>query len=388
MKERGARLARKRSALLLSFACCQLRLPIAHQPTNQTTLDFLHYLRVDMVYTSPTKKARIAVYKRQGMSNIAIGNRLKLDHTTIARIIKRLDNNPDFYHVMPKTGRPRALEEREVRIAARMLARTEAENAVEVQKKAFENVAARTLQRSLKNYGLICRVRRSKPYLSKMQKEARYRWAKAHKDWTVEDWKRVIFSDESKFNLFKSDGRQYAWFRPGQALDERFTKKTVKHGGGNVMVWGCITASGMGELHLIEGHMDGPMYVEILNENLPRTLRKHNMKFSGRYKAYFQQDNDPKHTSKVAKAWFEKKKVHLLSWPSNSPDMSIIEHVWDQLDTLVRARSPLPHNKKEMWQALQEEWANFPKQALDKLFQSMPRRIEALLKARGGHTKY
>ena len=62
--------------------------------------------------------------------------------------------------------------------------------------------------------------------------------------------------------LFKSDGHQYCWMKPGQALDPRFTKKTIKHGGGNVMVWGCITGEGMGRLHQIEGIMNGPGYVD------------------------------------------------------------------------------------------------------------------------------
>ena len=68
--------------------------------------------------------------------------------------------------------------------------------------------------------------------------------------------------------------------------------------------------------------------------------------------------------------------------------MNIIEHVWDQLDALVHACNLLPRNKEELWQAIQEEWVNFPRAALDTLFESMPRRVGALLKARGGHTKY
>jgi hypothetical protein len=83
----------------------------------------------------------------------------------------------------------------------------------------------------------------------------------------------MIFSDESKFMLFKSDGHQYAWFRPGQALDPRFTKKIVKHGGGNIMVWGCISSKGVGRLHRIEGIMCGPDYVDILEKDYLGSLK-------------------------------------------------------------------------------------------------------------------
>jgi hypothetical protein len=90
----------------------------------------------------------------------------------------------------------------------------------------------------------------------------------------------------------------------------------------------------------------------------------------------------------VAEAWFQKKNVKHLPWPPSSLDMNIIEHVWDQLDTLIYACNPLPHNKEELWVALQEEWANFSQAALDTLFESMPYHVAALLKAQGGHTKY
>jgi len=209
-----------------------------------------------------------------------------------------------------------------------------------------------------------------------------------HAAWTVEDWKQVAFSDKSKFMLFKSDGRQYCWIKPGQALDPRFTKKTIKHGAGNLIVWGCITAKGMGRLYRIEGIMCGPDYVKILDEHFLGSLKDLKLRRSGRPGIIFQQDNDPKHRSKVAEEWFQAKKVKRLPWAPQSPDMNIIEHVWDQLDTLVRACNPLPHNKEELWVALQEEWYNFPMVALSKLYESMPHRVAALLKARGGSTKY
>jgi len=69
--------------------------------------------------------------------------------------------------------------------------------------------------------------------------------------------------------------------------------------------------------------------------------------------------------------------------------MSIIKHVWDQLDALIHIHNPLPCNKDEMqWAALQEEWDNFPQEALDKLYESMPLHIATLVEAQGGHTKY
>jgi hypothetical protein len=91
-----------------------------------------------------------------------------------------------------------------------MLARGEAKNVTEVQKEMFPDVSAQVIHHRLKESGLVCRVRKAKPFISLANKEKRRLWALAHASWTVEDWKDVIFSDESKFLLFKSDGCQWA----------------------------------------------------------------------------------------------------------------------------------------------------------------------------------
>ncbi len=135
-----------------------------------------------------------------------------------------------------------------------------------------------------------------------------------HARWTVKDWKRVIFLDESKFMLFKSNGCQYCWIKPRQALDACFTKKNIKHGAGHLMVQGCITRQGMGRLHQIKGIMCRPDYVQILNDHYLRTLKDLNLRRTRKLGVIFQQNNDLKHWCKVAKAWFQKKNVKCLPW--------------------------------------------------------------------------
>ena len=131
-----------------------------------------------------------------------------------------------------------------------MLATTEVANATELAKRAFPGVSHQTVSQELKEHGLICRVHQSQPYISPANQIKQYAWAKQRQNWTLGMWKRIIFSDESKFLLFKSDGRQYAWFKPGQALDPCFIQKTIKHGAGNIMVWGCVM--GQGFIRLME----------------------------------------------------------------------------------------------------------------------------------------
>jgi hypothetical protein len=116
----------------------------------------------------------------------------------------------------------------------------------------------------------------------------------------------------------------------GQEFNERYVRKEVKHGGGSVMVWGCITASSMGHIVCIEGNMDGPLYTQILNDDILGTLKDLGI---NKKDVYFQQDSDLKHTSKIAQNWFKKAKLDVLDWAPSSPDMNIIERVWKNIWT-------------------------------------------------------
>jgi hypothetical protein len=166
---------------------------------------------------------------------------------------------------------------------------------------------------------------------------------------------------------------------------DRNVKKTVKHGGGSLMVWGCISWNGTGRLHRIDGPMNAAKYCEILSDSLLGSLADQSTPISD---IIYQQDNDPKHTSRLAMKWFRDHGFQMLPWPAQSPDMNIIKHAWDVLDRQIRTRNPLPHNLDELWVALQEEWENLDMGAVRKLYDSIPRRIEALNDENGGYTRY
>ena len=88
-------------------------------------------------------------------------------------------------------------------------------------------------------------MKKKKPKLTVKHKKHLLEWAKNHEAWTADDWRKVIWSDESKFNLFNSDGKEYYWTDRPSELTEDAVSPTVKFGGGGIMVWGCITWDGM-----------------------------------------------------------------------------------------------------------------------------------------------
>jgi hypothetical protein len=128
----------------------------------------------------------------------------------------------------------------------------------------------------------------------------------------------------------------------------------VKHGGCSIMLWGCFHWQGL------ERMMDGTKYREILEGNLFQYLRLG-------WRFTFQQNNDPRHTAKATLEWFKGNHLNILEFPSQSPDLNPIENLWYDLNIAVQQWNP--SNLKE-------------------LEQTYPKRLAAVIAAKGGSTKY
>ncbi len=100
----------------------------------------------------------------------------------------------------------------------------------------------------------------------------------------------------------------------------------------------------------------------------------------------FQQDLAPAHTAKGTKSWFNDHGVTVLDWPANSPDLNPRENLWGIVKR--KMRDTRPNNADELKATVKETWASIPPQQCHKLITSMPRRIEAVIKAKGAPTKY
>ncbi len=119
-----------------------------------------------------------------------------------------------------------------------------------------------------------------------MYKKARKQFAEDKQPKDMDYWNHVLWSDETKINLFGSDGVKRVWRQPGEEDKDKCVLPTVKHGDGSVMVWGRMSTAGTGELQFIEGTMNANMYCDILKQSIIPSLQRLG------HRAVFQHDND------------------------------------------------------------------------------------------------
>lgn len=126
---------------------------------------------------------------------------------------------------------------------------------------------------------------------------------------SLDFWKKILWTDENKFELFGQKKRIRVWRKNTEKSFKIVTfKKTVKHGGGNIMVWECFSWAGTGKLAKINGIMTADTYIDIINENLEESLLKLGLEDD----FIFQQDNDLKHTAKKSQAFFRSCQIKQL----------------------------------------------------------------------------
>uniref|UniRef100_A0A034WUD9 Transposable element Tcb1 transposase n=1 Tax=Bactrocera dorsalis TaxID=27457 RepID=A0A034WUD9_BACDO len=148
------------------------------------------------------------------------------------------------------------------------------------------------------------------------------------------------------------------------------------------MVWGCMSSAGVGNLTFVEGNMNRFSYLDILKANVKQSVTKLGIESN----FAFYQDNDPKHTSEVAKMWLIHNCPKLLQPPPQSPDLNVIEHVWEELARRVYKNRFSSIN--DLKSAIMAEWLKIQPDFCKKLVESMPRRLQAVLTAKGYATKY
>ncbi|KAG2468235.1 TCB1 transposase, partial [Polypterus senegalus] len=329
-------------------------------------------------------QVRIVWRHKSGEGYRKISAALKVPVSTVASIIHKWKKFKTTW-TLPRAGRPSKLSNRGRRALVREVTKNPMVTLSELQRSSVERgeLSRRTtISAATHQSGLYGRVARWKPLLSKRHMAALLEFAKRHLKDSQTMRNKILWSDETKIELFDVNARCHVWRKPGTAYHLANTIPTVKHGGGSIMLWGCFSAAGTGRLVRIKGKMTAAMYRDILDENLLQSAL--DLRLGRRF--IFQQDNNPKHTSKISKEWHQDNSVNVLEWPSQSPDLNPIEHLWRDLKMAVH-RS-FPSNLMELERCCKEEWAKLAEDKCAKLVASCSKRLETVIVTKCALTKY
>ncbi len=149
----------------------------------------------------------------------------------------------------------------------------------------------------------------------------------------------------------------------------------------SVMIWGAMSSAGVGPLCFLKTNVTAPVYQDILEHFM---LPSADQLFKDA-DFIFQQALTPAHTAKSTKSWLNDHGVGVLDWPANSPELNPIENLWCIVKRKMRNKRK---NVDELKATVKEPWASIPPQQCHKLITSIPRRIEAIIKAKWAPTKY
>lgn len=150
------------------------------------------------------------------------------------------------------------------------------------------------------------------------------------------------------------------------------------------MVWAGISLTAHTELYIVPG--GSLTAVRYVNEILQDFVVPYAPFVGDNF--LLMHDNATPHTARVTQQYLDEVNIPVMEWPAVSPDANPIEHVWDMLGRRIRSRVPAPLTLNELRQALLEEWELIPQEDITHLILGMPRRMRAIVNARGGNTRY
>ena len=335
---------------------------------------------------TPEERLRAIGMIQAGVTHRRVAVALNRDHRIIDRLWDRYIQTGSTMD-RPRSGRPRVTSARDDQYIVNCALRQRSLNSRRLREQFRAgtniNVSDQTIRNRLHARNLRARRHVVRQPLTRRHRIARRQWALVHRRWTRAQWRRVMFSDESRFNLDHHDGRMLVWRRPRERYATACIAEHDRWGGGSVMVWAGIWSTGRTDLVVVNGNMNWRRYLNdvIIPVVQPKLQRIGNG-------AIFQDDNARPHRARAVQDYLRQHGIQRMDWPAKSPDMNPIEHLWDLLERRVRSRPQVPQTLAQMRQALIDEWRNIPQVEITNLINSMRRRCTELFRENGGHTHY
>lgn len=236
------------------------------------------------------------------------------------------------------------------------------------------DISYETIRTLLQIHGLKWRNTMKKPLLTEKHVTKRLAWAHENID---RDFENVIFTDEC--SIWARSVLTRTW----STSTNRLVQRTVKHGI-KVHLWGCFSKQGFGTLYLFTDNLNAEKMIKIYKKALLPSAKRWFITKNEDW--ILQEDNDPKHRSKLCTQWKTQSGIVTLDWPSQSPDANPIENVWAYIKQKLRGRRT--YTLKQLSYEIRRIWRSLPLEYAVKLVESMPRRCQAIIDAGGDWTHY
>ncbi|KAG2461144.1 TC1A transposase, partial [Polypterus senegalus] len=327
-------------------------------------------------------RTKIVEKYQQSQSYKSISRDLHVPLSTVHNIIKKFTTHGTVAD-LPGCGWKRKIDKRLQRRIVRMV-----DKQPQSTNKTYSNCSADSGCNSVSSNYLSTSERnetlwqesQDTPLLTQKHKKGRLEFAKMYLRKPKSFWVNVLWTDETKVELFGKTHHSTVCRKRNEAYEEKHnTAPTVKHGGGSKMYWGCLAGSVTGSLDCVQGIMKSEDYQKILGRNVGRSVRKLGL---CQRLWVIQQDNDPKNTSKSTQKWLKTKRWRVLKWPAMSP----IEHLWRDLKIAVGRRRP--SNLRDFEQFAKEEWSEIPVERCNQLVDGYRKCLISVIFSKGRATKY
>lgn len=312
----------------------------------------------------------------KGKSSLQISKDLKRDHRTIKKVCQN--------GIQPRKKKSQAefrtLTNRDLSHIRREIIRNPHASSSFIFRAAGAPMVSReTRCKALRKFADV-KNRIKKPILTKKHKEKRVKWAKKY---MKTDFRKVLFTDESRFTLDGPDG----WAR-GWVCKQRDSRQFVKRqqGGGGIMIWAGIVGSELvGPFKVEDGvKMNSKSYCDFLEQNLFEWLD--NQPLAKHKSLIFMQDNAPSHASKFTKTWLQEKGFvgdSYMDWPPNSCDLNPIENLWSTLKRDIYSNGRQFNSKHELWQAVKIAASNLSVATIANLTSAVDNRLLKVIEKKG-----
>ena len=334
---------------------------------------------ISMVYSDYVKQ-RILFYRRLGKSYGDISLFLseeghKASKLGVYKFLKRYQETGTLSR-RPGSGQASKISAKAKHMIDQQMTKDDESTGMELQKILAKDgivVSARTALRWRNQLGWTSKGTSYCQMIRDANKEKRLAWAREHKGLNFED---VVYTDETTVQI--EAHRRTCCYKKGQK--PRYKPKP-KHPV-KVHVWAGISHRGRTNLCIFEGKMNAPLFISILRKSLVPFIRA--VYPDGHC---FMQDNDPKHCSKLAKAYYKESGINWWPTPPESPDLNPIENLWHELKEYIR-REVKPRSKEELIRGIKAFWTTVTVAKCRKYIGHLKKVIPEVIKCDGAATGY